>query len=470
MEDKMKSGLSLIVSKIYLIGMLFSIFFITATSSFAGNYYVSPSGAASWGECTNINTPCSAETGLANAQAGDVVYFRGGTYMAPVTESSGYTPAFRPSHSGVEGNPITFKAYPGEVPFINNSNNQGSAHTVGGFGVYYKNYIVWDGFHTKSIADTNNQAKAVLLYNADYCTIKNCVVEGYTSGQSNNCCIRADYTNHLIIENNKLFNSQGDSTNSAGVQTYHASYMQVRDNDIYDCTCGLYDKTDGQYNKYYRNHVWNSAYGIHINIKWETCNGLEVYQNIWRNISSTWAVEIVNAGIENGRCNDFKFYNNVIYSAKGISSDEPDVDGLEIYNNIIVYASDTAIRLYTSNPTYADNNDYFSVNQWNINSYRGTNYTSLSTWQAGTGFDMNSITANPNFVDVNGTDPEDFKLQAGSPALTLGVDRQDYDSDGNTIETIPAGAYITGSETIGYRGEEGTSPSPPSPPPDFSTK
>ena len=44
------------------------------------SYFVSPEGTSSWSECANITTPCSGKTAVENADAGDVVYFRGGTY------------------------------------------------------------------------------------------------------------------------------------------------------------------------------------------------------------------------------------------------------------------------------------------------------------------------------------------------------------------------------------------------------
>jgi len=59
----------------------------------AAEYYVSPTGTASWSDCTNINTPCSLQTANQNAQAGDVVYLRGGDYIdQSIDPSHGGTP------------------------------------------------------------------------------------------------------------------------------------------------------------------------------------------------------------------------------------------------------------------------------------------------------------------------------------------------------------------------------------------
>jgi hypothetical protein len=408
----MKSGLSLIVSKMYLIGMLFSVvFFVAATNSFAENYYVSPSGTASWEQCTNINTPCSAKTGLANAQAGDTVYFRGGTYMAPVTQSSGYTPAFRPSHSGSEGNPIVFKAYPGEIPFIDNSNNEGAAHTVGGFGVNGQSYIIWDGFHSKVVPDSGGLGKGIILDNANHVTVRNCDIEGNLTGNSNNSCIRVDNLDDSVIENNKLYNSRqsgSPSSNSNGLEMYHTNLVICQNNDIWNNDCGIYDKQDGNNNIHRYNHIWNCTYGINLGTVSQATEGIEIYQNVIRSISNGCAIEIQDA--DTSGCTGFKFYNNTFYDAFwGISlRDATKVTNVEIFNNI-THTNGLAVRTYTGAALIIDYNDYYSVTKWNIDSYGGTDYNSLSAWQTGNGFDGNSVTTNPNFVNAGGTSPEDYK-------------------------------------------------------------
>jgi hypothetical protein len=401
MEDKMKSGLSLIVSKMYLIGILFSIFFITATNSFAENYYVSPSGTASWEQCTNINTPCSAKTGLANAQAGDTVYFRGGIYTTPVTQSSGYTPAFRPSHSGSEGNPIVFKAYPDEVPFIDNSNNEGAASTVGSFGVNGQSYIIWDGFHSKVVPDSGGLGKGIILDNAHHVIVRNCVIEGNLSGSSNNSCIRVDGLDDSLIENNKLYNSKqsgGPHHNSNGLQMYNTNRVIFQNNDIWDCDAGIYDKREGSNNFHRYNHIWNCAYGINLGTKSHATEGIEIYQNVIHNTGS-YAIEISDA--DTSGCDGFKFYNNTFYDvAGGISlRDSTKVTNAEIFNNI-THTTGTVVRTYMGAASFINYNNYYSVTKWNINSYGGTDYNSLSAWQTGTGFDGNSVTTNANFVNV----------------------------------------------------------------------
>lgn len=62
-------------------------FLYSLSSILAADYYVSPTGSATWSQSSNINTPCSLETANANVLAGDTVCLRGGiygTYIAPL--------------------------------------------------------------------------------------------------------------------------------------------------------------------------------------------------------------------------------------------------------------------------------------------------------------------------------------------------------------------------------------------------
>jgi hypothetical protein len=74
----------------------------------------------------------------------------------------------------------------------------------------------------------------------------------------------------------------------------------------------------------------------------------------------------------------------------------------------------------------------------------------LAAWQAYSSLDDDSIASNPNFIDANGTDPEDFKRSSYAENFT------------NSPYSTKAGAYITGSEVIGYvAGAGGGGGTPP---------
>ena len=70
----------------------------------AADRYVSPAGSA--GNAGTQASPWSAAKAASSAQAGDVVYFRGGTYTSPMVVSV----------NGTAAQPIIFREYPGETP------------------------------------------------------------------------------------------------------------------------------------------------------------------------------------------------------------------------------------------------------------------------------------------------------------------------------------------------------------------
>lgn len=96
-----------------------------ATPVWAGTYWVGPTGAASWANCSGTTpldgtSACALSTANNNAAAGDVVYLRGGTYLQTVGSGCGaaYVCGIFPRNRGVAGAPITFAAYSGETPII----------------------------------------------------------------------------------------------------------------------------------------------------------------------------------------------------------------------------------------------------------------------------------------------------------------------------------------------------------------
>ncbi len=127
---------------------------LTLASSVGNVYYVSPSGTASWAECTDINTPCSLATANTNAIAGETVYLRGGTYNTKIN----------PTNSGTSGNVITYQAYTTETPIITPSGQWDIAITLTG-----DDYIKIDGL---TIQDAYGWAS--IRAGSDYNEIVNC--------------------------------------------------------------------------------------------------------------------------------------------------------------------------------------------------------------------------------------------------------------------------------------------------------
>ena len=155
-------------------------FLLCATAAYAATHYVSPTGTAEWAASTDIAQPSAWSTAMANAVAGDIVYFRGGTYDPGTDHVPDYEyPSMNPTNSGTAGNTITFIAYPGETPTIT-GNNSGTA-----FGAGHRDYIVWDGFTATGASSASVLFTAHVWYSTGS-IIRNSTFTGVANNGSNN--------------------------------------------------------------------------------------------------------------------------------------------------------------------------------------------------------------------------------------------------------------------------------------------
>lgn len=422
-------------------------------------YYVSPAGSASWPDCSNISTPCSVYTGVSNAAAGDIVYFRGGTYYTkrPLADDSRYNPALNPSNDGTAGNPITFKAYPGEDVII----TYDSAETHRGplIGSYRRDYITWDGFIVQEVAKNNAQDTGPVVVfglsrgDVHDVTIINSDIRGVevtlNPYSDNHNVIRIEQADNILIKNNKLHGIKGSFYNHAAIMIYFSDDVTIQNNEIYDNYNGIFAKGGDNTNVTIRyNLIHNGTVGIRKSFTFNS----KVYQNIIYNMSS-YGIQLAES---TGTCANilanFDIFNNIIYNAyQGINmpglSDRATGTGHDLRNNII---SNTTYPMGLGNGCETNFQGDFAAdygNYFNYSAFRqgGTDRT-FADWKAITGWDANSSTSNPLFVNVAA---HDFHLQAGSPAINAGTDFGDLDGDGNTTERINIGAYATETECIG---------------------
>ena len=450
---------------------LFSTAFLALTSiAQAETYYVSPTGSASWAQCAEssggISTPCSGKTAVENAVAGDLVYFLGGTYdpaADPIDEYAAIPDSLKweflpwnPSNSGTAGNPITFKAYPGQTPVFIDS-------IYGGvIGARHRDYIVWDGF-SGTIVNSTAPGLEVIAF-AYFVDTSNCVFRnGNITGilkdtHHNSGLISLLRTQNMLIEYNQLHGMNDDpdgpssevAVNASAILSFNSSGMVVRNNDIYNNYLGIWDKDAEANNRYYQNHIWggNTAstrchVGIQIRegiVRPDQPDNAQAYQNIIRNCDiGAWV------SYDDTYINAAKVFNNVIYLDNGydpeagimVSTNAVDT---EIYNNIVDgYTYPLMYFNPSSTVNYSDNNNYFnsSYMSWRIG-YSSIS-SSLASWEATTNLDGNSILTNPEFVNPGGNNPSDYQLAVSSPAKGIGRGGVDL------------GAYPTTSSTsIGY--------------------
>lgn len=401
-------------------------------------------GRALWGN-TNRSTPVPSQA----ATAGDTVIVSAGTYTAPDTGLR-LIVAFNPVNQGTsDSNRIIIQAS-GTV-------NLRSTGTLGGpiIGSSQRNYITWDGFTIDETTYTSlgsGEQSNIMVFDATEVNIQNCISIGRTTTlvDSNHAGIFYSDATGGRAYNNTIYNVRAPGINVAGFYTYGTNNLIIENNHIYDSSNGIFikghtaDGTIARYNKLHDFTYW----GIRLGANTSGYSNTSVYQNIIYNS---------DIGIFNTNTNDYsygnKFVNNTIYNvAKGI------MHGVELnetlfYNNIVSTA--TLASVYTEsysidNPNVHDfqHNLYYNTpTQWRNEAGTSRNWTYWTdTWQQDRVAPQGVSGVNPLFVNAGSYD---FHLQAGSPARTLGVDILDLDGDGSTTDIVPAGAYVTGNETIG---------------------
>ncbi len=413
----------------------------------AGTYYVSPTGVALWTSCTSTNAPCSWQTAMASAAAGDLVYFRGGTYDVGVIGPNRDYANMSPAHSGTAGNPITFKAYPGETPTITGTVNNTSTNTseAGYFGCTHADYVTWDGFAaTMQLYTYYTETQIFSAWTSSYCTIRNSNFTGLNVGTwgYNTSLVRVEHSNYALIENNYFHDLTGTSTavNTTAIWLFDSLYTTVRNNTIANSVGGVYAKTTASNASIYYNFIYNASnacfQGVNLNCETaDACTGHMVYQNVIVGCDSGFyfRTDYAASGI--------KAYNNVLYGPN--ASDAIDIDlpnsGVEVFNNVVV-AKSSLERFDPAAIAYANNNIFYSTGSSEWNNGWTTTYTSVSAWTTATGFDANSFVENPRFTKPGSSKPGDYKINANHKNSGRG---------GGTYSSV-IGAYITGTERIGY--------------------
>lgn len=333
-------------------------------------------------------------------------------------------------------------------------------------GIYRNDYIKWDGFYiNEAFAPHAPDTGPITIFSSHHVIIENCIVEGVTSTyRDNHNGIRVENSNNVVLRNNLIRgihdrgtppNDSDDAMwhhNSAGIMLYGSHDVLIEHNEITDAGSGIFPKGNDNYNITIRK---NLIYGVRKGVRVSYSNTIGqnyIVQNVIRD-----GVWIDNLGInlaENTR--NYIVANNTIDNVENgmYVTSSLNQENLVIQNNIITNTY-TAFNAWvsTTKEYITDYNNYFVTTQW---ANAGTIYNTLAAWQTGINDDLNAITTDPQYMNR----PSDYRLIPGSPALTLGVDIMDLDGDGDTNDTIAAGAFVVGNEVIGRSGDT-IAPNPP---------
>ena len=420
-----------------------------ASNALAGTYYVSPSGSASWPSCSNINTPCSPQTAFANAQADDIVYFRGGTYDVGTDPGDGYRGALQPANSGTQGHPITFMAYPGETPVLNGhvtSSNEVVRVLSSGDGT--SNWITFDGFVVQ--ADGGTRAGTIQIGGSGYpggtgFVVKNCTINAGTSGfavDDNRDGIRVNNADQVTISNNKIFGfakSGGSTDNFAGIKLYRDTNVLISNNELYNNLAGISCKRFSSDITIAYNYIHDNRTGViaDINTGWDySYYRWHIHDNLINQAGSSQpAIDLDSQTSGAQYAYNFEVYNNTIRNVNSACAYVGKVIGFTFYNNICSAYSNGDYGLFTTvnDASTIAEEDY---NQWGTNQFliqihrygSTANYSSLSSWKSsgqlagGGNPGAGDLASDPLFTDASGSFSRigDFTLAGNSPCKGTG--------------------------------------------------
>lgn len=336
--------------------------------------------------------------------------------------------------------------------------NSGSAYqlTITGpiIGAYLRSHITWRGFQVIEGDSYHPDTGAVVVWESQHVVLDGLEVIGTVVPlhHDNHNGIRLNNANFITVRNCVIHGYRPAATaannpqNSAAVMTYFTHDVLFENNLIYDTYTGFFPKGGSNSRHTYRyNIVRDCARAFRASFT--------TYTAITQNV-----IYDCDEGFQPAEGNDqVRFYNNVMYGGSMGVQNWFATGGFLVLNNVVAGATYPQFWEGGHGTFSSDRNVYSGYTRFQSGSFRGN----LGEWRAHSGYDLNSAETTADRLFVNAA-ARDFRLQPGSPALIVGRDSFDCDGDGDVLEAIAAGAYITGTEII---GPSGAAPPPPPPPP-----
>lgn len=404
-------------------------------------------GRAAWGS-TSRSSPNASEA----AAAGDVVLVSGGTYAVAAvgaTQTDGtarFEIAYGPANSGTAGNLITF--YCTSTVTLTVSSGFGPI-----IGAHSKNYIRWQGPFSVTHSGVPDTGPAVLADSIGSEFIGLTInAAGDPAWGDNHPAVRLEGATSCTVRNCTISNAliTGiNGNNGAGIQFYQSASCTIENNTISGCGSGIFVKgpdTVRTTGTIIRNNVVD---GCTNGIILGGASGCLVYRNLITDCSEggilLWQLNSPGGGNTAWPVSCDVFNNTIARCFTGLYfKTSTDSSALVWTNNIVYSCTNAWLSDVVSTPV-----GVFSTSDRNDCNVSGsfsalTSGRTLAQHQTDFSLELNTITTDPSFVNAAA---DNFHLNGGSPALTLG--RVVNSIGGTNGDTIPAGCYITGSETIG---------------------
>ena len=455
-----------------LMGVL--LVFISTEISQAATYWVSPTGAAIWSNCSgsiplNGASACMIGTAFANAGAGDTVNFRGGTYTFPQhTSGDTYSGTFNFVNDGTgdaDNQRIIFQSYTGETPIFDGTSG-GSGDGVHCFAVMVgtngHDYITIKGFTWR--ANGGNWMPRVILggvsgnYSVGVKFVYNTMNGGPSCSQEdNNEGLRIEDTTNTYVGYNTFYSfiEPFVTLDTTAIKCYFNNTPIFENNEIYNSNGGIYLKhaTDGAIIRY------NWIHDTNIPIEASTNTGYQTNSSIYHNLIVNCSRSCIQLFAQSASMAGTHIYNNTIYAHSQTSvntygalffqiSNSNSVAGAQIYNNIFEvpagndYGVTVMLNSSGSAATIIDYNNYSQYIQLGCTAQ--SNLTTLTLLRAAncwgltsTNHDQHSLAAASTFTNGSGTLSQiaDFALTAASPGYHAGNDGNNLGANVSLVGT-----------------------------------
>lgn len=460
----------------------------------AATHWVSNTGSAAYSACVgasplNGSSACAVQTAFDNAVAGDLVYFRGGTYVVPqhtVGDTYSGTYVFANSGTGdADANRIIFRAYTSETPILNGT--MGGASDGGHcyatiLSTSGRDYITIDGFsfiansgadmarvHLGGVDDTNWSSYITFTHNDMNGGSTLCLdMSGGGADGDNNEGIRVDFADHTVISYNVVHHYRSSRAYTTlggneyigitGSKAYHDTYSLYENNEYHHNTGDIYEKSYGEFGIFRYNYLHDSS----ICMDMSTNSHYERHGQIYHNIcyaNTNRGIFLYDGGDDDN--SDWNVHNNTIYTTSTLPDSNSDVcvrytgyiltTGTQFYNNIIscpnsaLYGTEVIIGSPVTGMASMDYNNYGAVHTVMC---LGTAYSILADIRTATcgglgsgAHDVHSIGAAPIFVNTSGTlsTVADFALTVASPGYHAGNDGLDMGANVALVGTGTSG-------------------------------
>jgi hypothetical protein len=364
------------------------------------------------------------------------------------------------AHGYIDGNWVHLAGYTGSTPTVPD-------------GPYEINFVSADTFNlisvvTGSLINLTSAGSGGIVRRLRVDNVTGVRVEGSTD-----CAVRNTRISNVYTAHNTL--------NGSGIETYSVPGLIIEHCHISECGAGIFIKgrnlgDDPSVNAMVNGRIrynliencgetrsggpTGSNISLHLGAECPSGTPLLIHQNIIRD-GILHGINLRQFADPNHPKN-VKILNNVLYQnywqfGVDVGSLTDDAGHL-LQNNIFISAAARDIRTEVSTPAniadtsrfIAEHNIYFDSNSTFAtlaDEGSETNYTTLADWKAGVSHDSASPAASSTDPDLVNPAGGDFHINGGSYALTQG--RAIHGIGGADDTTIPAGCYITGSETIG---------------------